>query len=190
MATTTGSEWKTRIVHNKQHPYPDIFDPATPYPMYKLSPLFSDSQLTDAKGRPVSWDSLQGKSVGLYFADDSKPKCKTSLPILSNVYRTFNESGDTQKVEIVFVSLDSSYEAYEAHRAKQPWLALPFQDPLVEKLKAHFRVMNPTEVPRYGYGPRSGVPGLLIIGRDGRLQQRLDICEEGTGILRKWEPGS
>lgn len=93
----------------------DIFDPATPYPFYKLHPLFRPGALTSAKGESVSWEALRGrcnakseekktltaatttvligKSVALYFGDDAKCKCKTFLPVLLNAYRTFNESG-------------------------------------------------------------------------------------------------
>lgn len=58
--------------------------------------------------------------------------------------------GDTQKIEIIFVSLDESEEQYKAHRARQPWLALAYGDPLIEIFKQHFRVMNPNELLKYG----------------------------------------
>lgn len=178
---------RMRLVHEHQHPYPDVFDPAAPYPFYKLHPLFRPGVLTSAKGKPVTWEELRGKSVALYFADDSKCKCKTFLPVLTNAYRTYNESGDTQKVEIVFVSLDETEEAFHSHRARQPWLTLPFGDPLIDAFKQHFRVMNPNELLKYGYGPRTSPPALLIVASNGRLLQQLDVCENGAAVLKKWD---
>lgn len=92
--------------------------------------------------------SRVGKSVALYFADYSKLKCRNFLPLLTSMYRSINESGmltafssvtmkfffcysifmlgDQQKIEIIFVSLDESFEEYEKHRNKQPWLAISY----------------------------------------------------------------
>lgn len=169
------------------HPYPDIFDPAAPYPFYKLHPLFESGSLIDAKGKTVEWKELHGKSVALYFGDFTKPKCKSFLPVLVNAYRTFNESGDAQKVEVVFVSLDLTEEDYEIHRARMPWLSLKYGDPLINVFKQHFRVMHPTELPKFGYGQRIGPPALLVIASDGRLLQQLNPAEDGVQIIRKWD---
>lgn len=170
----------------RDHPYPDIYHPSIPYPIFHINPLFRDGVLKNPKGETVKWTELLGKSVALYFADFSKYRCRSFLPVLCNVYRTFNESGSYQKVEIIFVSLDKTKEAYNVHRSHQPWLAIPFDDELIDALKGHYRVMNPGEIAKYGCGPLTNPPALLVIRGDGQILQLLEVSEE-TRLWRKWD---
>lgn len=173
--------------HPHEHPYPDIFHPAAPHPYYHIHPLFKAGTLKDVHGLSHSWDELKGKSVALYFADERSQKCLNFLPFLLQFYKTINEGGDTQKIELIFVSLDQDKESAEKHRARQPWLSIDFDDELVDDFKQHFRVMNKPEVPKFGYGPRHGPPTVFVIGSDGELQQNLDIEEAGLAGLLKWD---
>jgi len=170
-----------------EHPYPDIFRPSAPHPYYHVHPLFKEGSLKDIHGESHSWEELKGKSVALYFADLSNRKCANFFPYLLQFYKVLNENGSCQKIEVVFVSLDKDKEAAKEHRERQPWLHVEFDDPITDDFKQHFRVMNLPEVPKYGYGPRSGAPSLLLIGRDGRLLQNLHSDEEGEASLLKWD---
>jgi len=170
-----------------EHAYPDIFRPSAPHPYYHLSPLFKEGSLKDIHGESRSWDDLKGKSVALYFADESNRKCANFFPYLLQFYKVMNENGNTQKIEIVFVSLDKDKEAASHHRERHPWLSVDFDDPITDDFKQHFRVMNLPEIPKYGYGPRSGAPTVILIGRDGRLLQNLHSDEHGESSLLKWD---
>lgn len=173
--------------HPDEHPYPDIFKPSAPHPYYHLHPLFREGSLKKATGDVHDWGSLRGKSVALYFGDSTKPKCANFFPYLLQLYKILNENGSSQKVEVVFVPLDPNKETAEKYRKRMPWLSVDFDDPIVDDFKQHFRVMNPPEVPKYGYGPRTGPPTVLVIGSDGRLLRNLDIENEAEKGLNKWD---
>ncbi|CDJ34317.1 PDI-like protein-related, related [Eimeria mitis] len=49
--------------------------------------LFPEGSLKDSNGNIVSQQHLIGKSVGLYFADSSNPKCNSFLPFLLQIER-------------------------------------------------------------------------------------------------------
>ncbi|EPR64361.1 PDI family protein [Toxoplasma gondii ME49] len=152
--------------------------------------LFPEGSLKNSNNTVIPQSHLKGKSVALYFADGADPKCASLLPFLLNYYRTMNEGGANQKIEIIFVSLDRDREAFESHRAHMPWLSIDLENPLTEILKRHFRVMKEYEVPTYGYGSRTGVPSVIVIGSDGREAQFLPICsglEEGDRALLRWD---
>eukprot|EP00922_Rhytidocystis_sp_ex-Travisia-forbesii_P068163 GHVS01101507.1.p1 GENE.GHVS01101507.1~~GHVS01101507.1.p1 ORF type:complete len:197 (-),score=36.03 GHVS01101507.1:182-772(-) len=150
--------------------------------------LFPDGSLRNSNNTPISQNHLKGKSVALYFADSEDPKCLSFLPFLLQFYRTLNASGDSQKIEIIFVSLDHDHSRYQQHRSHMPWLAVDLCDPLTDVLKQHYRILKENEVPRYGGGPRSSVPALVVIGEDGREAQFLDVAaEQRLPLLRRWD---
>eukprot|EP00918_Siedleckia_nematoides_P010002 GHVU01021879.1.p1 GENE.GHVU01021879.1~~GHVU01021879.1.p1 ORF type:complete len:192 (-),score=29.26 GHVU01021879.1:659-1234(-) len=173
--------------HPEEHEYPDVFHPSAPHPFYHINPLFKDGLLKDSEGGDVPWSELRGKSVALYFADNDNLKCRNFFPHLLQYYKVLNESGSNQKIEIIFVPLDESPEKAEEHRKRQPWLSLPFGDPLIDYLKQHFRAMGARELPKYAYGPRSAPPCLLIVGRDGRLLLHLNAEELKEKSLKRWD---
>lgn len=55
-------------------------------------------------------------------------------------YRTVNEGGSHQKIEVVFVSADKDERAFQDHVKHMPWLVIDFNDPLRTILLRHFRV--------------------------------------------------
>eukprot|EP00382_Lankesteria_abbotti_P005086 CAMPEP_0113847912 /NCGR_PEP_ID=MMETSP0372-20130328/2156_1 /TAXON_ID=340204 /ORGANISM="Lankesteria abbotti" /LENGTH=186 /DNA_ID=CAMNT_0000817279 /DNA_START=95 /DNA_END=655 /DNA_ORIENTATION=+ /assembly_acc=CAM_ASM_000359 len=170
-----------------EHPYPDVFHPAAPHPYYHMHPLFKPSSLKDVHGITRSWEELRGKSVALYFGDYRSQKCHNFLPHLLQFYKSLNEAGDLQKIEIIFVSLDGDEQQFQRHRARQPWLSVDFSDELITDFKQHFRVMNLPEIPKFGYGPRTGPPTMIVIGSDGRSLQHLQIEQNGPKALLKWD---
>ncbi|EUD68015.1 hypothetical protein C922_01627 [Plasmodium inui San Antonio 1] len=152
--------------------------------------LFPEGSLKNINNTVVSEKHLVGKSVALYFSNGSDPKCRAFLPFLQQYYKTINEAGASQKIEVIFVSTDPDRTSFEDHKKHMPWLYIDIADPLTDILKKHFRVMNPYEVPFYGSGPRSDVPCLIVIGSDGREAQLLHICsgrDEGEKGILRWD---
>lgn len=152
--------------------------------------LFPEGSLKNANNTVISEDHLRGKSVALYFGDGSDPKCRSFLPFLLQYYKTVNESGSSQKIEIIYVSCDKDKKSFIEHRSHMPWLHVELNDPLTDVLRKHFRVLREHEVPLYGSGPRSGVPSVVIIGSDGREEQFLHVAagrEEGERAILRWD---
>ncbi|CRG96740.1 thioredoxin, putative [Plasmodium gallinaceum] len=152
--------------------------------------LFPEGSLKNINDTVVSEKHLVGKSVALFFSNGSDPKCRSFLPFLQQFYKTINEGGSNQKIEIIFVSIDSDRKSFEDHKKHMPWLYIDITDPLTDILKKHFRVMSYHEVPLYGSGPRSDVPCLIVIGSDGREAQLLHISsgrDEGEKGLLRWD---
>lgn len=152
--------------------------------------LFPEGSLKNANNTIISEDHLRGKSVALYFGDGGDPKCRSFLPFLLQFYKTINESGSSQKIEVIFVSCDRDMKSFIEHRSHMPWLHIDPNDPLTDVLRKHFRVMREYEVPLYGSGPRSGVPSVVVIGSDGREEQFLHITsgrEEGERAILRWD---
>ncbi|KEG01809.1 thioredoxin-like protein 1, putative [Plasmodium vinckei vinckei] len=152
--------------------------------------LFPEGSLKNINNTVVNEKHLVGKSVALFFSNGSDPKCRAFLPFLQQYYKTINEGGSSQKIEIIFVSVDPDRTSFEDHKKHMPWLYIDIADPLTDILKKHFRVMNAYEVPFYGSGPRSDVPCLVVIGSDGREAQLLHVCsgrEEGEKGVLRWD---
>lgn len=152
--------------------------------------LFPEGSILDANNSVIPQSHLRGKSVGLYFARASDPRCAAFLPFLLNFYRRLNEGGSNQKIEIIFVSMDENREAFEKHRANMPWLSVDFENPLTVILRRHFRVVSRSEIPTYGYGSATGIPSVIIIGSDGHEAQILPVSsgrEEGERALMRWD---
>lgn len=152
--------------------------------------LFPHGSLRDCNGQVISQDHLIGKSVALYFADGKDPKCTSFLPFLLQFYKTVNEAGNHQKIEIIFVSLDTDQKSFESHRSHMPWLNIELADPLTQILKRHFRVIKEYEIPLFGAGPKCGLPCVVVIGSDGREAQFLHVNsgrDEGERALLRWD---
>ncbi|OEH75670.1 PDI family protein [Cyclospora cayetanensis] len=148
--------------------------------------LFPEGSLKDSNGNVVSQRNLIGKSVGLYFADGDSPKCSSFLPFLLQFYRTVNEGGSHQKIEVIFVSADRDEKAYLDHVKHMPWLVVDYNDPLRTILLRHFRVEKESNIPSKSQGPSAGIPALVIVGADGMNAQFLQVCggrDEGERAL-------
>ena len=69
-------------------------------------------------------DLLKDKElVALYFSAAWCPPCKAFSPLLAEFYKACIK--DDAKLEIVYVSSDSSIPEFEGYYAKMPWLAIP-----------------------------------------------------------------
>ncbi|GFP80097.1 probable nucleoredoxin 1, partial [Phtheirospermum japonicum] len=111
----------------------------------------------------VKIDSLEGKTVGLYFSASWCGPCKRFTPKLIEVYNELLQKANG--IEIVFVSGDKDDEAFDAYFSKMPWLAVPFSDSETRKqLNKLFGV--------------SGIPHLVIVDGDGELS-----TAEGVSVI-------
>lgn len=152
--------------------------------------LFPEGSLRNANNTPICEAHLRGKSVALFFADGGDAKCRSFLPFLLQYYRTLNESGSKQKIEIIFVSCDRDVTSFKNTVSHMPWLHIEFGNPLIDILRRHFGVMREHDVPLYGTGARTGVPCLIVIGSDGREEQFLHVSngrEEGERAILRWD---
>jgi nucleoredoxin len=75
--------------------------------------MFSDG-LTDAQGKSVSLDSLQGKVVGVYFSAHWCPPCRAFTPLLVK-YRDAHQAD----FEVVLVDLDHSAKEMQEYMTGQ-----------------------------------------------------------------------
>lgn len=152
--------------------------------------LFPEGSLRNINDTVIGEKHLYGKSVALFFSNGADAKCRAFLPFLQQYYKTINESGNQQKIEIIFVSDDPDRKSFEDHKKHMPWLYIDIADPLTDILKKHFRIMQTNELPLYGAGPRSSVPCIIVIGSDGREAQLLHVCsgrDEGEKALLRWD---
>jgi nucleoredoxin len=78
--------------------------------------------------------------LGLLFSAGSCPPCKFFLSMLKDFYSDVNI--DMKALEILFISLDKTEEEFKEHYATMPWLALPYRDERIAKLKEKFKVVG------------------------------------------------
>ncbi|KAK4779980.1 hypothetical protein SAY87_016086 [Trapa incisa] len=116
-------------------------------------------------GDQVKIDTLKSKKLGLYFSASWCGPCQRFTPVLVEAYEDLGGKGD---FEVVFISSDRDYEAFNKYFSKMPWLAVPFTDPEKQKsLKTLFKVR--------------GIPHLVIIDETGRVSS-----DEGVEIVREY----
>lgn len=97
------------------------------------------------------------KVIALYFSMHSCPPCRQFTPILASLYEDMDQSFKGQ-FEVVFVSCDSSKQAFDKYYAEMPWLALPWGDPRIDSLCNRFGVNT--------------VPRLVILRADGTILEK------------------
>lgn len=139
-----------------------------------LKGLFGEQLLDRAKTR-VSVADLDGKKVGIYFSAHWCPPCRAFTPRLVEVYNELRSAA--KPFEIVFVSSDRDEASMLQYmkEMKMPWLAVPFGDARVAKLKT-----------RYGI---RGIPTLVIVGSDGQTltaDGRADVMAKGAAAFDGW----
>ncbi len=141
----------------------------TPTVWNELFPL----GLLDRDGRPVSFDALQGKYVGLYFSAEWCRTCQKFSPLLVP-FRNDNAAA----FEVVMVSSDKSEAAQFDYMKKYGmlWPTLKYQSAPAKALRERFEVTS--------------IPMLIILSPDGRLVKidgRTDVEEDAAGALAKWQ---
>lgn len=134
-----------------------------------FSGTFGDQLLTPA-GLVSTEEFLEGKEfIGVYFAAHWSPPCRQFTPVLKEFYETVFDSG---KLEIIFVSSDSSEEDQliyykESHGS---WAVIPYGSPQVECLKDEFGI--------------TGIPQLIIL----RAADLSMVTANGRNAISELEP--
>ncbi|KAI0984666.1 hypothetical protein GJ496_001651 [Pomphorhynchus laevis] len=105
-----------------------------------------ESNVIDNKEQEVNWADKKVDYVGLYFSAHWCPPCKKFTPVLAEFYERHSES---KKFEIVFVTCDESESSFKKYYKDMPWLAVKFDEKILEKLKLDYSV--------------DGVPMLIFI---------------------------
>ncbi|XP_032823738.2 nucleoredoxin [Petromyzon marinus] len=146
--------------------------PWTPKPFSQViaGPLLRSS------GESVDYSSLEGHFIGMYFAANWCPPCKSFTPMLLEVYRRVRESG--KKFEIIFVSSDRSDESFAQYFGEMPWLSVPYADTA--------RRLNLSKL--YGI---QGIPALVMLDVDRSVitpAARVAIMDDREGRLFPWFP--
>merc|ERR1712159_739902 len=132
-----------------------------------IPPTFSDVTkgltLTRNDGTEVPFDSLAGKTLGIYFSAHWCPPCRGFTPELVKTYQKLTAAG--KPFEVIFASSDRDEASFNEYFGEMPWLALKYEDrELKEKLSKIFGV--------------NGIPSLHIIEHDGTV-----INNSGRGAV-------
>jgi hypothetical protein len=127
----------------------------------------------------VSISELEGKYVGLCFVVNGFGPIDDLTADLAKIYEKLKEVGE--KFEVVTVSLDSDESAFNESFSNMPWLAIPHNDKMCEKLVRYFEL--------------STLPTLVLIGPDGKtlnnnIAEIIMVLTHGRGspsMLRRWK---
>ncbi|KAF3431259.1 hypothetical protein FNV43_RR25989 [Rhamnella rubrinervis] len=118
-----------------------------------LSSIFASTNYLFSKDMnevPVS--DLEKKPVGLYFSAALDINCDSFNPYLLKTYNGLRQDG--MAFEVVLISQDESVLEFEERLEAMPWLAMPFDKNISNKLRKYFRIQS--------------LPGLVIIGPNGK----------------------
>uniref|UniRef100_A0A7S0HY34 Thioredoxin domain-containing protein n=1 Tax=Hanusia phi TaxID=3032 RepID=A0A7S0HY34_9CRYP len=150
-----------------------------------------DAMVVDQEGRKMRLgDAAKGRTVGLYFAGEWCPMCRSFTPKLKEYFNEKAQDKQTgnQKATIVFVSSDFSKEAADSHFKNQGnWLYLDYDSPLRQQLKQKFRIWGGMESSALGFDRRSGIPGMVVIGSDGNEVTYMNTESKGIRALEAWD---
>lgn len=151
---------------------------------HKLSDLLGDTLVRCSSGEKVPTKSLCGKDkiVGLYFAAEWCPPCKSFTPKLQEFYKnvkngTARPSSGVGAFEIVYVSWDKDEAGFNESLAAMPWIALPFSaKDKKTKLTKKFRTQ--------------GIPRLVILDGETGKTIAIDgfnhVLEDPNGCAFPW----
>lgn len=129
--------------------------------------------LTDAEGKAVSLDQLQGKIVGIYFSAHWCPPCRAFTPLLVK-FRDAHQAD----FEVVFVSIDRAAKDKQDYmtEASMKWPAVPFQGSSGKALLAKYHI--------------EGIPTLVILSPKGdtiTTDGREDVTSDPDHCLDQWK---
>ncbi|KAI4316985.1 hypothetical protein L6164_024902 [Bauhinia variegata] len=82
--------------------------------------------LLSPTGAQVKVSDLEGKVVGLLFAANWYPPCRSFTQMLAGMYDELKRN--VRDFEIVYVSSDEDVDAFNGFYGHMPWLAVPFSD--------------------------------------------------------------
>lgn len=151
---------------------------------------FPYGSLSTRNGEIADVKRLSGKSVALYFASYDHPKCMSFLPFLKQFYHSINQGSPEGKIEIIFVSLDSTKEKYLQHRSLMPWVSIDYDNDLRTTLRQKYKLKIedvPARGRAAGSAPSTGLPRLLVIGESGEQMHWLQCEHSGPVILKEWD---
>lgn len=115
----------------------------------------------------VTFSSITGKIVGLYFSGSWCGPCRQFTPKLVEAYESLHPKVD---FEIVFISSDKDDNSFNEYFGKMPWLAVPFSDGEARKnLKQLFKVRV--------------IPHLVILDGTGKV-----LSNEGVKFIKHFGP--
>lgn len=125
------------------------------------------------------------------------PACKTFTPLLSVLHEEAQEEGI--EFQVVYVSSDDTAEMCSNYMTKThgDWLRISYENEQRHDLKQRYGVFAGKEQREFpGTTRKSGIPTLVVIGRDGEEKAMLD-CDDpkllkemeskGSGFLKRWE---
>ncbi|VVB10883.1 unnamed protein product [Arabis nemorensis] len=96
----------------------------------------------------VPLEYIHGKTVSLFFSANWCRPCKDFTPELVKLYGNLQKRGE--ELEIIFVSFDHDMTSFYEHFWCMPWLAVPFNLSLRNKLRDKYRIARiPSLVPLY-----------------------------------------
>ncbi len=120
----------------------------------------------NSKQGPVNSDvALANKVVAVYFSAHWCPPCRNFTPMLKEFYNELKSMGTS--IEIVFVSSDNSQQSFNEYYEIMPWLAIPYGDDRIKKLKTEAGIQ--------------GIPTLIFV--DSNTGKILHEDQDGTEIV-------
>jgi nucleoredoxin len=137
--------------------------------------IMSGAEFLGEGGKKVNAESLNGKTLGLYFSAHWCPPCKAFTPKLAEWYSSNLKS---KGLEVVFVSSDRDEESFKEYFREMPWLALDFADrKRKDQLSSMFGV--------------NGIPAFVVIDKDGSTittNGRAAVSSDPAGVEFPWYP--
>ncbi|XP_006652793.3 probable nucleoredoxin 3 [Oryza brachyantha] len=94
--------------------------------------------LLSSGGKEVPLSSINGKRTCLFFSAHWCRPCRNFTPKLLQIYKKLRNTG--KNIEIIFISLDHDEISFLDHFKCMPWLALPFNTGLRQKLFKQFDI--------------------------------------------------
>lgn len=142
----------------------------------------------DGSASPVPSDSLSdalgGKRVALYFAAGWCPMCTRFEPSLLQFRDAAQESD--RPLEIIYVPSDRTEADAIQRAAAMNMMSVPVGED-ADAIKKQYKIWSGAESMKLGFGRRSGVPALVVLGgKEGKEMEFLAAEAEGVKALRSW----
>ena len=148
-----------------------------------LPPLLSK----DGSASPVDSvslpDTLAGKRVALYFAAGWCPMCTSFEPSLLQ-FREAAQDSD-KPLEIIYVPSDRTEADAAKRAAAMGMMSVPVGED-ADAIKKQYKIWSGAESMKLGFGRRSGVPALVVLGKEGTEMEFLAAEAEGVKALSSW----